>query len=227
MLRSLWSRPAILIFLATAGVLALDACDTTPAQPDASRAQYSLGHDDGAVTVPIKIHWGEGTFVVVPLDDPRVPEGTPVENCPDAGQANSELGLPAGFPNGGGIVISQGDGEARHLGRLTELSTRCAVQFFPPTDPPFVNFDLRFTLTAANGDQIFGGTGFATTPFTPEDVGASVAEIRGGTGRFEGATGWLTPSQQLEVTCTDDSGLCLEGTWSGGFVEGEITIARQ
>lgn len=227
MLRSFWSRPAISIFLAAAGAIALQACDTTPAQPNGSRAQYSLGHDDGAVTVPIEIHWGEGTFVVVPLDDPRVPEGTPVESCPDEGEANPDLGLPAGFPNGGGIVISEGDGEGRHLGRLTEFSTRCAVQFFPATDPPFVNFDLRGSLTAADGDQIFVGAEFAKTSFTPEEVPAPLVEIRGGTGRFEGATGWLTPSQQLEVTCTDDSGLCLEGTWSGGFVEGEVTIPRR
>lgn len=204
--------------------LALQACDDGPAAPDLSL--NSLGDGDGAVTLPMEIHWGEGTFVVVPFDDPRVPDDTPVENCPDAGQANPDLGIPAGFPNGGGIVISQGDGEGRHLGRLAEFSTRCAVQFFPPTDPPFVNFDLRGTVTGADGDQIFVRAEFAKTPFTPAAVPDPQVEVIGGTGRFEGASGQLTPTRGGETTCTDDSGLCLEGTWSGGFVEGEITIPR-
>lgn len=185
--------------------------------PADAHAESDLGHDNGSVTIPIKIHWGEGSHIVVPFADPRVPDSVDTENCPTG---------PGGFPNGGGIVISSGDGEARHLGRLTEFSTRCAVQFFPPTDPPFVNFNLRTTLTAANGDQIFGSMEYAETPFTPPDVEARMLQITGGTGRFAGASGWLTPSRNLEVTCTDDSGFCLEGTWSGGTAEGQLIIPR-
>jgi hypothetical protein len=216
------SIPATLALII--GLVLIGACDEGPAAPDP--ALDALGHDDGTVTLPMEIHWGEGTFVVVPFDDPRVPDDTPVENCPDDGQANPELGLPAGFPNGGGIVISRGDGQARHLGHLTEFSTRCAVQFFPATDPPLVNFDLRGTVIGADGDRIFVRAPFAKTGFTPDGVPDPQVEVVGGTGRFEGASGQLTPTRGLEVTCTDDSGLCLEGTWSGGFVEGEITIPR-
>lgn len=222
MLRSFPLRTVILITFA--GLVSLEACNETPSTPDLSADVF--GHDGGTVTVPMKIEWGEGTFVVVPFDDPRVPESTPVENCPDGGQANPDIGLPEGFPNGGGVVVSGGDGEATHLGRLTEFSTRCAVRLFPPTDPSFVNFDLRGTLTGANGDQIHVRAEYAKTPFTPAGVPTLQVMVVGGTGRFEGAFGQLTPTQGGQVTCTDDSGLCLEGTWSGGFVEGELTIPR-
>ncbi|MGK7296637.1 MAG: hypothetical protein ACNS61_12565 [Candidatus Wenzhouxiangella sp. M2_3B_020] len=187
------------------------------AAPVDAQAQGDPGRDDGFVTVPIKIHWGEGVFVVVPFDDPLVPDDVDTENCPTG---------EGGFPNGGGIVISSGDGEGRHLGRIANFSTRCAAQFFPPTDPPAVNFDVRTTETAANGDQLFGRMEFAPTPYTPQDVDLPMVRITGGTGRFEGASGWLTPSQNLETTCTDDSGFCLEGTWSGGYVEGQLTLPR-
>lgn len=182
------------------------------------------GRNDGAVTIPIEVQWGEGGWVVVPFDHPLVPEGTPTENCPDDGQANTAIGLPAGFPNGGGILVDEGTGIGRHLGKLTLNSTRCALQFFPPTDPPFANFDLRATLTAANGDQIFIHNEFVTTSFTPSQFSTPNAQIVGGTGRFEGATGWTTPTAGLEVSCDDP--LCLTGTWSGGFIAGEITIPR-
>lgn len=220
MLSRLTSRAAVVTIAAG---LTLVACNETPASPDTSL--NALGRDGRIVTVPIEVHWGEGSFVVVPFGDPRIPAGTPTEDCP-VGEANPELGFPAGFPNGGGFVVDQGNGEGRQLGRLTVSSTRCALQFFPPTDPPFVNFDLRATLTAADGSELFVRNEFARTGLTPPGVEAPFAEIVGGTGRFEGATGWLTPTEGLEVTCTDDSGLCLEGTWSGGFVEGEITMPR-
>ena len=206
-----------------AGALILAGCGDTPSAPDA--ALNAFGRDGGTVTVPIEIQFGEGAFVVVPFDDPRVPAGTPTASCP-VGDANPDLGIPAGFPNGGGFVISQGDGEGNHLGHLDNFSTRCAVQFFPATDPPFVNFDVRITLTAADGDQLFARLPYAKTPFTPAGVPAQGVEIVGGTGSFEGAEGRLSPLQGGEVICTDDSGFCLEGTWKGGVVEGELTVPR-
>lgn len=209
-----------------ASLLAFQACDDAPVSPEGTLSLSAFGRDGGVVTGPMEIHWGEGTFVVVPFDDPMVPAGTPVANCPDGGQANPALGLPAGFPNGSGFVVSQGDGQGRHFGRLAEFSTRCAVQFFPPTDPAFVNFDLRTTYTAADGSQIFGKAPYAKTPFTPPEVETKNLRIVGGTGRFEGASGFLEPPQGLTVTCTDDSGLCLQGTWSGGFSEGELTLPK-
>lgn len=182
-----------------------------------AQAQGEPAHDDGFVTLPFKVQWGEGSHIVVPFNDPLVPESFDTSACPTG---------PGGFPNGGGVVITSGYGEASHLGRLSNAGARCAVQFFPPTDPPFVNFNLRATLTAANGDRIFGSMEYAPTPFTPADVESKVLEITGGTGRFEDASGWLMTSQESEISCTDDSGLCLAGTWSGGSGEGQLIIRK-
>lgn len=205
------------------GLVFVGACDEGPAAPDPGFSV--LGQDGETVTVPIKIQFREGSFVVVPFGDARIPAGTPTDDCP-VGEADPELGIPAGFPNGGGVVVIEGTGEATHLGRFEVIQTQCAVQFFPATDPPFVNFDLRSTLTGADGDQIFVHGPFASTPFTPPAVPRQTFEIVGGTGRFEGASGWTPESAGGEVTCTDDTPFCLEGTFTGGVTEGEITIPR-
>lgn len=207
-----------------AGLLFL-ACSETPASPEASLDLDAFGRSGGEVTLPIKIQLREGSFVVVPFGDSRIPEGTPTDDCP-VGDANPDLGVPAGFPNGGGVVVSQGTGEATHLGRVEFVDTRCAVQFHPVTEPPFVNFDVRTTYTGADGDQIFVRAPFALTPFTPPEVQTPIIEIVGGTGRFEGATGQLSPSGELNVTCTDETPFCLAGTFTGGTLEGELTIPR-
>lgn len=198
------------------------ACNENPVTPDTA-SSTALGRDDGTVTVPIKIQFREGSFVVVPFGDPRIPPGTPKENCP-VGEANPELGLPAGFPNGGGVVVSHGTGEATLLGRFEFVQTQCAVQFFPVTDPPFVNFDVRSTLIAADGSRIFVRGPFARIGLTPPSVPRPIFNVIGGTGRFAGATGSVPQSVGLEATCTDDSGLCLTGFFTGGVTEGEITI---
>lgn len=200
-------------------------CQDSPPLSPAAPSLDRLGRVEEGVTVPVRIDWNRGSFVGMPFGDPRIPEGTPTDDCP-VGEANMALGIPAGFPNGGGVIVSHGDGYGRHLGHFTVRDTRCAVQFFPPTDPPFVNFDARITLTAADGDKIFVRVGYTPTPFTPEGIEGPAAEIVGGTGRFEGATGTLHSGELFSVTCTDEGPFCLEGTWSGGYVEGEITIPR-
>ena len=212
--------PALLVALVG---LALAACDEALVAPDL--ALNSLGGEDGTVTLPMEIQFREGSFVVVPFGDARIPAGTPTGSCP-VGEANAELGLPAGFPNGGGVVVSHGTGEATHLGRFEFVQTQCALQFFPPTDPPLVNFDVRSTLVGADGSRIFVRGPYALVGLTPPSVPRPVFDIVGGTGRFEGATGSVPQSEGLEVTCTDDSGLCLEGFFTGGETEGEITIPR-
>lgn len=199
------------------------ACDQAPVAPDASL--NTLGRDGGSVTVPIEIQFREGSFVVVPSGDPRIPAGTTTDDCP-VGEANADLGLPAGFPNGGGVVVTEGTGEATHLGRFEFVQTQCAIQFFPVTDPPFVNFDLWSRLIGADGSEILIQGPFARTGLTPASVPRPIFDIVGGTGRFEGATGSVPQSVGLEVTCTDDSGLCLAGTFTGGETEGEITIPQ-
>lgn len=213
--------PAILAVIA--GLALTTACDDAPVAPDA--AFDALGRDDGSVTLPVEIQFREGSFVVVPFGDPRIPDGTPVEDCP-VGEANPDAGLPAGFPNGGGVVVSHGTGEATHLGSFEFVQTQCAIQFFPVTDPPFVNFEVRSTLIGADGSRIFIRGPFATTFLTPASVPRPLFDIVGGTGRFDGATGSVPQSEGLEMTCTDDTPFCLEGTFTGGTTEGEITIPR-
>lgn len=206
-------------------ILVFQSCDDAPIAPESDASFNKVGRDGGSVTVPIKIQFREGSFVVVPSGDPRIPAGTTTDDCP-VGEANPDLGLPASFPNGGGVVVSHGTGEATHLGRLEFVQTQCAIQFFPVTDPPFVNFDLWSRLIGADGSEIFVQGPFARTFLTPRAVPRPVFDIVGGTGRFEGATGQVPQSVGLQGTCTDDSGLCLEGTFTGGVTEGEITIPR-
>jgi hypothetical protein len=81
-----------------------------------------------------------------------------------------------------------GVGEATHLGRFTWASVEF-VDF--AANPGGVVVDGRsFTMTAANGDQMFGT--YATVGF-PNEAGNLIIHgtftIRGGTGRFVGATG--------------------------------------
>lgn len=221
MFRSFRTASAALAVLA--GLFGLQACDDAPAAPDLSPS--ALGRDGGAVTVPMKVQFGEGSFVVVPFGAPEIPEGTPTGGCP-VGEANPDLGLPAGFPNGGGVVVTEGTGEATHLGRFEFVQTQCAIQFFPATDPPFVNFDLWSRLIGPDGSEILIEGPFARTGLTPASVPRPIFDVVGGTGRFEGVTGWVPQSVGLDVTCTDDTGLCLAGTFTGGVTEGEITIPR-
>lgn len=216
-------RDVLAFAAAIAALLAVAACDGPPSAPEP--LAHSLGRDDGTVALRFEVRFDGGTFVVVPFGDSRIPPGTPTTGCP-VGEANPGLGLPAGFPNGGGVVVIEGTGHALHIGRFDFVQTQCAAQFFPPTDPPFVNFDLRSTITAADGSQLFIRGEFATTPFTPPEVARPTLEIVGGTGRFEGAGGSVPQSAGGEVACIDSSGLCLEGTFTGGTTRGTIVLPR-
>lgn len=225
------------LVLALGLAVGLLACDEGPVEPAASKVTTAAGvasdaetssfeargREDGAVTVPIKIEFDEGSHIVVPFGDPRIPADTPTEDCP-VGEANPDLGLPAGFPNGGGVVIIQGTGTASHLGRFEVTQTRCAAQFFPATNPPFVNFDGRGQFTAADGSQLLTEVDYLLTPFTPPSVPRLSREIVGGTGRFAGVAGQLSLVEQAEVTCNDP--FCLEGTFVGGASAGELTLPR-
>lgn len=223
MCRSLRYTGAAAVFVL---LLALQGCgDTNPFSPGSEASLNTLGRDDATVTVPMNIQFREGSFVAVPSGDPRIPASSTTDGCP-VGKANPALGLPAGFPNGGGVVVIHGTGEATHLGRFEFVQTQCAIQFFPLTDPPFVNFDLWSRLIGADGSEIFAQGPFARTGLTPPSVPRPVFDIVGGTGRFDGATGWVPQSVGLEVTCTDASGLCLEGSFTGGTTEGEVTFPK-
>lgn len=164
--------------------------------------------------VPFKIGPQVGSFFGVPFGDPRIPPGTPTENCPVG---------PGGFPNGGGISISEYTANGRHMGRVTIRQTQCLIQFFPDTDPPLASFDLNWTITTANGDQVFVHNDFLPF-FAPETT--PPGEIVGGTGRFEGATGWVLPNLDSPLVVVPDDPndpFVLSGTFTGGGWIGEIS----
>ena len=218
-----FTRLTAFVFAALASLVLLTGCGDRSEAPIAPGLALHHSADAATPALPMKVQFREGSFIVVPFGDPRIPAGTPIEGCP-VGEANPELGVPAGFPNGGGVVVTRGTGEATHLGRFEFVQTQCAIQFFPVTDPPFVNFDVRSTLISADGSRIFVAGPFATTFLTPSPVRRPIFDITGGTGRWEGAAGWLPQSTGLVVTCTDDTPFCLEGTFTGGSTEGEILI---
>jgi hypothetical protein len=94
------------------------------------------------------------------------------------------------------IVPISGAGQATHLGRFTWASTQTASEICT-LFPSFNVHDDMVTLTAANGDQLFGtgvGTG-ALVDFTdPSKIQVYVDEtitITGGTGRFAHSTGTI------------------------------------
>lgn len=72
-------------------------------------------------------------------------------------------------------TLSEGTGEATHLGRVTVAWSHC------PEEPEYIG-DGRMILTAANGDQLYG-------TYDHDDL--SSVTVTGGTGRFSGATGSL------------------------------------
>jgi hypothetical protein len=77
-----------------------------------------------------------------------------------------------------------GEGVATHLGRFT-LTAQSVVDVSLPGAPAAGSW----TLTAANGDQLF--VTFVAVGIAP-NVGRGDFTIVGGTGRFEGATGSYT-----------------------------------
>lgn len=90
---------------------------------------------------------------------------------------------PTGPTNAAGL--GTGEGHATHLGRFTETESSCL---------DFATFALtlgEFTMTAANGDELWGEFE-ASASFDPPPPNANLSctwELVGGTGRFVGATG--------------------------------------
>ena len=103
-------------------------------------------------------------------------------------------------------VDATGVGNATHLGLFTY---HLQAELFLPT----LTATTSATLTAANGDMIFGeGTGQGTPTATPGIV--SIVEtytITGGTGRFAGATGNFTVERLINRATFVSSGT-LSGT---------------
>jgi hypothetical protein len=105
-------------------------------------------------------------------------------------------------------VEATGVGNATHLGLFTY---HLQAELFLPT----LTATTSATLTAANGDMIFGnGSGQGTLTGMPGIV--SIVEtytITGGTGRFEGATGNFTVERLINRATFVSS-----GTMSGTIV---------
>lgn len=97
------------------------------------------------------------------------------------------------------IIEHSAQGQATHLGLFTYTSTTIAPDTC--TDFPVLPFyDNTVTLTAANGDQLFGTAIGASTvvdftdPAKIHIVGDATLTITGGTGRFANSTGTIRMS---------------------------------
>ena len=102
-----------------------------------------------------------------------------------------------------------GEGQATHLGRFTWASVEF-VNFIG--FPPQVTVEGTFTMTAANGDRLFGEyttVGLANAEGNLDILG--VFRFTGGTGRFEDATG----GGLLQATAFFAPGLPFEGSYRG------------
>jgi hypothetical protein len=102
-----------------------------------------------------------------------------------------------------GIIVDvTGSGHATHLGAFSTHYREC---FDPATGAVT---DGSFTLTAANGDTIFGTYGGQVSPtrdatvFAYDDPGV----ITGGTGRFAGASGIVGTSGVVNLATGEYSG---------------------
>jgi hypothetical protein len=104
-------------------------------------------------------------------------------------------GILDGSPCPAFEVHAEGSGTGTHLGRFTVARRHC---FTPPDHPAFageVIHDGTYTITAANGDTLWGTY---TGQLEPTEFGesgpvrgiiTSPSTIDGGTGRFDGAQG--------------------------------------
>jgi len=87
-------------------------------------------------------------------------------------------------------------GQATHLGSFTVSATHCELFTGPASG---ISYDGEMTLTAANGDQVFG-TYQTTWAFA--DGKATVSgglQVNGGTGRFLHASGMLTQNDVISI----------------------------
>ena len=82
------------------------------------------------------------------------------------------------------LTVSDSYGTMSHLGRVWIHWTHCP----PITHPEYTN--QHFTITSANGDTLVGDHDINSDP--------STMDITGGTGRFDGATGRLLVTFQVE-----------------------------
>jgi hypothetical protein len=104
----------------------------------------------------------------------------------------------------GGIVIDvTGTGHATELGNYTAHYRECLL---PATGTVTAG---SFTLTAANGDMVFGTYGGQAAPTGNPNVLAfeDPGVITGGTGRFAGASGSVTQSGLADLATGEYEGI--------------------
>ena len=109
-------------------------------------------------------------------------------------------------------------GVMSHMGQTTY---RFENGVLTPTGPSTFDITISVTVTAANGDQLFGDiSGSGTTDAAGNSTGTSTTTFTGGTGRFTGASGSAsgpftqTPISMSATTSTFATTFSLGGTIS-------------
>ena len=113
--------------------------------------------------------------------------------------------------------VTDGTGTVSHLGQTTVHLDGVLT----PTGPSTFTIAGPLTLTAANGDQLFGDfSGSGTNVASGGSTGTTATTITGGTGRFTGASGSVsgpftqTPISMSATTATFATTFSLSGTIS-------------
>jgi hypothetical protein len=109
-------------------------------------------------------------------------------------------------------------GVMSHLGQTTYHFENGVLT---PTGPSTFDITISVTITAANGDQLFGDiSGSGTNVASGGSTGTTATTITGGTGRFTGASGSVsgpftqTPISMSATTATFATTFSLSGTIS-------------
>ena len=113
--------------------------------------------------------------------------------------------------------VTDGTATVSHLGQTTVHIDGQVT----PTGPSTFTIAGPITLTAANGDQVFGDfSGSGTNVASGGSTGTTATTITGGTGRFTGASGSVsgpftqTPISTSATTATFATGFSFSGTIS-------------
>jgi hypothetical protein len=191
-------------------LVAVAACDRQALAPEspAPASANALGRQGATVRVPIR-----GSLVMVHNVD-QSPEA--VAQCP---------GTP-------GVAVGVAQGEMAHLGTLRNGSfVHCSIDLsslLPPNPSPPALPDIHrvgdFELVAADGNTLSGSYEFV---FAPADQGGFFnMTILAGTGRLDGASGWLETDFDRTPLVTCDDPLCLVNTRFEPVLVGELVLPR-
>ena len=113
-------------------------------------------------------------------------------DVPFRGGVTGELTVTLGSPScpGTGLGVTNATGQALHMGNITYYTRQCIARN-PDGTTTITGMDL--VVTAANGDELrgtfIGGSKPAGTPAGSQTLVTAEFTFKGGTGRFENATG--------------------------------------